>query len=149
MFLGTPQNIDPAALPLPQPAQSWAWLVDLQRTCALFVGRVLGSMLIGPLLSKSESDCEKWLNSPLLNYGLENRDPPLGRVLFFTALLQSTYALLINLIVIFPMHFLFCFLFLNIHSCFLFVLYSLPPTFSLLLFFFEDANKTFFALQKN
>ena len=35
---GIPGKIDPAALPLAQPAASWVWLVDLERAVALLVG---------------------------------------------------------------------------------------------------------------
>jgi hypothetical protein len=34
-------------------------------------------------MSKDENQCERWLNSTLLNYGLENRDPPLSMSLLF------------------------------------------------------------------
>ena len=78
---GTPQKIDPAALPLLQPAKAWVWLVDLERACALLVGRILGSMLIGPPLSKEEKDCEPWLSSPVLHSGLEARNPELGKLI--------------------------------------------------------------------
>ncbi|XP_048583459.1 probable E3 ubiquitin-protein ligase HERC1 isoform X5 [Nematostella vectensis] len=79
--LGTSQKIDPATIALPQPAQSWVWLVDLQRTCALFIGRVLGGMLTGPPLSRDEKACEKWLNAPLLGCGLEDRDSALEKAM--------------------------------------------------------------------
>lgn len=41
LFLGGPEVIDPAGVPLPQPAQSWVWLVDLERTIALLIGRAV------------------------------------------------------------------------------------------------------------
>ena len=75
---GIPEKIDPAALPLAQPAASWVWLVDLERALALLVGQTLGGMLAGPAVSHEEKDCEKWLNSPLLGNGLEDRDPERG-----------------------------------------------------------------------
>ena len=76
--LGTPEKIDPAALPLPQPAKSWVWLVDMERACSLLVGQLLGGMLTGSPLSRDEKNCEKWLNSPLLTCGLEDRNPDFG-----------------------------------------------------------------------
>lgn len=75
---GVPEKIDPAALPLAQPVASWVWLVDLERALALLVGQTLGGMLAGPGMSQEEKDCEKWLNSPLLWNGLEDRDPERG-----------------------------------------------------------------------
>lgn len=54
------------------------WLVDLERALALLVGQTLGGMLAGPGVSHEEKDCEKWLNSPLLWNGLEDRDPERG-----------------------------------------------------------------------
>ena len=42
------------------------------------MGQTLGGMLAGPLVSREEKDCEKWLHSPLLGNGLEDRDPERG-----------------------------------------------------------------------
>ena len=78
LVLGIPERIDPAALPLAQPAASWVWLMDLERALALLVGQTLGGMLAGPAVSREEKDCGKWLNSPLLGNGLEDRDPERG-----------------------------------------------------------------------
>lgn len=54
------------------------WLVDLERALALLVGQTLGALLAGPPVSREEKDCEKWLNSPLLGNGLEERNPERG-----------------------------------------------------------------------
>lgn len=54
------------------------WLVDLERALALLVGQTLGALLAGPPVSREEKVCEKWLNSPLLGNGLEERDPERG-----------------------------------------------------------------------
>ena len=78
LISGIPEQIDPAALPLAQPAASWVWLVDLERALALLVGQTLGAMLAGPAVSHEEKECEKWLNSSLLGNGLEDRDPERG-----------------------------------------------------------------------
>ena len=58
--------MDPTAgVPLAQPAQSWVWLVDLERTAALLVGRCLGGMLQGAPTSLEEQDTAYWLKTPL------------------------------------------------------------------------------------
>ena len=75
---GIPDKIDPAALPLTQPAASWVWLVDLERALALLVGQSFGGMLAGPPISLEEKKCERWLKSALLGNGLEDRDPERG-----------------------------------------------------------------------
>ncbi|XP_077870271.1 putative E3 ubiquitin-protein ligase HERC1 [Saccoglossus kowalevskii] len=71
MSQATPDSIDPAALPLPQPAKSWVWLVDLERAVALLVGRCLNGMLIGVPLTNEEKDTQHWIKSHLLSNGLE------------------------------------------------------------------------------
>ncbi|XP_061671695.1 probable E3 ubiquitin-protein ligase HERC1 isoform X2 [Syngnathoides biaculeatus] len=63
---------DPGSgMSLPQPALSWVWLVDLERTVALLVGRCLGGMLQGAPASLEEQDTGYWLKSPLFSNGLE------------------------------------------------------------------------------
>ncbi|XP_005987770.1 probable E3 ubiquitin-protein ligase HERC1 isoform X3 [Latimeria chalumnae] len=76
---GTPEVVDPAGLPLPQPAQSWVWLVDLERTVALLIGRCLGGMLQGPSTSAEEQDTSYWLKTPLFSNGLEMDIPQLDK----------------------------------------------------------------------
>lgn len=50
---------------------SWVWLLDLERSVALTIGRCLGGMLQGPPLSQQEIAAEFWLENPLLRNGLE------------------------------------------------------------------------------
>ena len=64
------------------------WLIDLERALALLVGQTLGSMLAGPGVSPEEKECEKWLSSPLLWNGLEDRDPERGTWFFVSAIRQ-------------------------------------------------------------
>nr|XP_033775643.1 probable E3 ubiquitin-protein ligase HERC1 isoform X2 [Geotrypetes seraphini] len=71
--------IDPAGLSLPQPAQSWVWLVDLERTVALLIGRCLGGMLQGSPLSPEEQDTAYWLKTPLFGNGVEMDIPQLDK----------------------------------------------------------------------
>ena len=52
--------------------------MDTERACALLVGQLLGGMLAGLPLSRDETNCERWLHSPLLACGLEDGDPDLG-----------------------------------------------------------------------
>ncbi|KAJ7425197.1 hypothetical protein WISP_24460 [Willisornis vidua] len=76
---GGPELIDPAGVPLPQPAQSWVWLVDLERTVALLIGRCLGGMLQGPPMSPEEQDTAYWLKTPLFSDGVEMDIPHLDK----------------------------------------------------------------------
>ncbi|PKU32893.1 hypothetical protein llap_16803 [Limosa lapponica baueri] len=76
---GGPELIDPAGVPLPQPAQSWVWLVDLERTVALLIGRCLGGMLQGPPVSPEEQDTAYWLKTPLFSDGVEMDIPHLDK----------------------------------------------------------------------
>lgn len=77
---GTPDFAEPAAgASLAQPALSWVWLVDLERTAALLVGRCLGGMLQGASTSLEEQDTAYWLKTPLFSNGLEMDIPLLGR----------------------------------------------------------------------
>ena len=77
-FAGTPESIDPSALPLPQPAKSWVWLVDVERVCALLIGHCLGGMLIGAPMSREERDVSFWLSSHLFSNGLQAVGGELG-----------------------------------------------------------------------
>ncbi|XP_054587942.1 probable E3 ubiquitin-protein ligase HERC1 isoform X4 [Nothobranchius furzeri] len=75
---GTSDFAEPASgLPLLQPALCWVWLVDLERTIALLVGRCLGGMLQGAATSLEEQDTAYWLKTPLLSNGLEMDIPQL------------------------------------------------------------------------
>ncbi|KAM9735318.1 putative E3 ubiquitin-protein ligase HERC1 isoform 6-T7 [Menidia menidia] len=49
----------------------WVWLLDLERSVALAVGRCLGGMLQGPPPSLQEKTSEIWLSNVLLRNGLE------------------------------------------------------------------------------
>uniref|UniRef100_A0A667Y6L3 HECT-type E3 ubiquitin transferase n=1 Tax=Myripristis murdjan TaxID=586833 RepID=A0A667Y6L3_9TELE len=75
---GTPDFVEPASgVSLAQPALSWVWLVDLERTAALLVGRCLGGMLQGAPTSLEEQDTAYWLKTPLFSNGLEMDIPQL------------------------------------------------------------------------
>lgn len=77
---GASDFAEPASgMSLPQPALSWVWLVDLERTVALLVGRCLGGMLQGAPTSLEEQDTAYWLKTPLFSNGLEMESPRLGR----------------------------------------------------------------------
>ncbi|XP_033110692.1 probable E3 ubiquitin-protein ligase HERC1 [Anneissia japonica] len=55
-----------------QPFKSWVWLVDLERTCSLVIGRCLGGMLVWMPASKEERKTETWLKKQLFSAGLES-----------------------------------------------------------------------------
>lgn len=78
LSLGGPEVIDPAGVPLPQPAQSWVWLVELERTIVLLIGRCLGGMLQGSPVSPEEQDTAYWMKTPLFSDGVEMDTPQLG-----------------------------------------------------------------------
>ncbi|XP_060677257.1 probable E3 ubiquitin-protein ligase HERC1 isoform X2 [Hemiscyllium ocellatum] len=52
-------------------AKSWIWLIDMERTISFTVGQCLGEMLQGPVCSAEEENAAYWLQSQLLNNGLE------------------------------------------------------------------------------
>ncbi|KAJ8338960.1 hypothetical protein SKAU_G00357460 [Synaphobranchus kaupii] len=52
-------------------SDTWVWLLDLERSVALAIGRCLGGMLQGPPLSIQETTADFWLRNPLLRNGLE------------------------------------------------------------------------------
>ncbi|XP_066503891.1 probable E3 ubiquitin-protein ligase HERC1 isoform X4 [Hoplias malabaricus] len=74
---GTPELVDPVCVCVSGPAQCWVWLVDLERTVALLVGRCLGGMLQGTAPSLEEQHTAYWLKTPLLSNGLETDMPQL------------------------------------------------------------------------
>uniref|UniRef100_H0V6J8 HECT-type E3 ubiquitin transferase n=1 Tax=Cavia porcellus TaxID=10141 RepID=H0V6J8_CAVPO len=76
---GGPEVIDPAGVPLPQPAQSWVWLVDLERTIALLIGRCPGGVLQGSPVSPEEQDTAYWMKPPLFSDGVEMDTPQLDK----------------------------------------------------------------------
>ncbi|XP_028317880.1 probable E3 ubiquitin-protein ligase HERC1 [Gouania willdenowi] len=49
----------------------WVWLLDLERSVALAVGRCLGGMMQGPPPSLQEKASEIWMSNVLLRNGLE------------------------------------------------------------------------------
>ncbi|XP_066448386.1 probable E3 ubiquitin-protein ligase HERC1 isoform X1 [Eleutherodactylus coqui] len=83
---GGPEQVDPAGVLLPAPAQSWVWLVDLERTVTLLIGRCLGGMLQGSPTSPEEQDTAYWLKTPLFGNGIEMDDPQLDKCM--SALLE-------------------------------------------------------------
>ncbi|TRY89487.1 hypothetical protein DNTS_016060 [Danionella cerebrum] len=70
---GPPDQADPLSVL----AQRWVWLVDLERTVALLVGRCLGGMLQGAPPSPEEQHTSHWLKTPLFSNGLETEIPRL------------------------------------------------------------------------
>ncbi|CAM1299303.1 HERC1 (predicted) [Pycnogonum litorale] len=49
----------------------WEWLLDIERTCALLIGRCLSGMLISLPTTREETECKSWLESNILSNGLE------------------------------------------------------------------------------
>jgi hypothetical protein len=57
------------------------WLLDMERTLALLVGRCLGWMLLGCGLSRDESDAQPWPLKCLFTSGLQLASSELGMLL--------------------------------------------------------------------
>ncbi|XP_035381674.1 probable E3 ubiquitin-protein ligase HERC1 isoform X2 [Electrophorus electricus] len=72
---GTQELVEPVCVS--SPAHCWVWLVDLERTVALLIGRCLGGMLQGPAPSLEEQHTAYWLKTPLFSNGLETDIPQL------------------------------------------------------------------------
>ena len=81
--MGVPESVDASSCPLPQPARSWVWLVDLERVCALLIGRCLGGMLVGSPMSADERETSGWLVTSLFAAGLHKSNNDLGKCLFY------------------------------------------------------------------
>lgn len=77
----TDKNEDKTSLGQQQQEEeyTWVWLLDLERSVALAVGRCLGGMLQGPPPSHQERTSEFWLSNVLLRNGLEMDFEQLGR----------------------------------------------------------------------
>ncbi|XP_071965475.1 probable E3 ubiquitin-protein ligase HERC1 isoform X2 [Antedon mediterranea] len=67
-----PMQGNPSSTSVQQPFKSWVWLVDLERTCSLVIGRCLGGMLVWMPASKEERKTTTWLKSKLFSDGLES-----------------------------------------------------------------------------
>lgn len=76
---------------------SWVWLVDLERTCSLLVGKCLGGMLIGSPLSEEERETRHWLSSTLLSHGLEKHSSDLGNLTAKDLLMLGLFGCVCNL----------------------------------------------------
>jgi len=59
----------------------WQWLVDVEKACALLIGRCLGGMLTGMPTVQEELDCWQWMTSPLFRNGAEKISFDLGNLL--------------------------------------------------------------------
>lgn len=86
---------------LQQEESTWVWLLDLERSLALAVGRCLGGMLQGPLVSFQEKTSEFWLSNILFRNGLEMNFEQLGRSTSFVGLLVFTSFNLLEIIELF------------------------------------------------
>jgi hypothetical protein len=76
---------------------SWLWLVDLERTCSLLVGKCLGGMLIGSPLSEEEGETRYWLCSTLFSHGLEKLTCDLGNITIKDLLILALFGCAYNL----------------------------------------------------
>ena len=72
MILESFGALDPCALPLPQPTNSWAWVVDLERAMAFLAGKCFNNMLLGISLTEEEMMSAGWLESFIFRNGVED-----------------------------------------------------------------------------
>ncbi|ELU01327.1 hypothetical protein CAPTEDRAFT_215878, partial [Capitella teleta] len=77
----TPSSLDVGKIPLPEKVTRWVWLVDMERTCSLLIGRCLGGMVYGPAPSPSEKITEVTLTGPVFGNGLLASIADIERVL--------------------------------------------------------------------
>lgn len=71
LFLPVAESSETSDPILAPESDDWAWLLDLERSVALAIGRCLGGMLQGLPPSIQEKTAEFWLCNPLLRNGLE------------------------------------------------------------------------------
>lgn len=69
--------------------QSWEWLIDLERTCALLIGNCLGVILVGAPQLKEEVSCSNWLQNPIFSRGLQDKNTRIDDV-YSVAYLAAT-----------------------------------------------------------
>lgn len=68
------QPLDPCSFPVLATSSHWIWLMDLQRSLGVLIGRIIhGGMTVAELVD-GEEICFKWLHSTLVQNGFEERD---------------------------------------------------------------------------
>uniref|UniRef100_T1JES7 HECT-type E3 ubiquitin transferase n=1 Tax=Strigamia maritima TaxID=126957 RepID=T1JES7_STRMM len=77
---GVADNILQKEQELNKSARDWIWLIDLELTCSLLVGRCLGGMLIGCPVSREERDTSGWLSNRIFSNGLEGPIRDIDRI---------------------------------------------------------------------
>ena len=68
----------PYAYPFAQSCMSWVWLMDLQHTLSILIGKIIQETMIPITESGEEKICERWLTSCLVANGFEERDKVKG-----------------------------------------------------------------------
>ena len=68
----------PYAYPIAQSCMSWVWLMDLQHTLSILIGKIIQETMIPITESGEEKICERWLTSCLVANGFEERDKVKG-----------------------------------------------------------------------
>ena len=68
----------PCAYPFAQSCVSWVWLMDLQHTLSILIGKIIQETMMPVTESGEEKICERWLRSCLVANGFEERDKVKG-----------------------------------------------------------------------
>ena len=66
----------------------WAWLFDMQCTIGIVIGKAIHHGLKTVKINEEEKLCQDWLNSVLVQNGVEEREKIRG-YLFYSSLLLS------------------------------------------------------------
>lgn len=67
----------------------WAWLFDMQCTIGIVIGKAIHHGLKTVKINEEEKLCQDWLNSVLVQNGVEEREKIRG-YLFYSSLLFFT-----------------------------------------------------------
>ena len=52
----------------------WTWIFDMQSSLSIVIGKALYHGMITPIIHSDELQCQHWLNSILVQNGIEERE---------------------------------------------------------------------------
>ena len=94
-FLESTEERDPCGYMFPAHAVGWVWLMDLQHTLSVLIGKIIYNCTTSVNISDKEQYCSDWISGPLLKRGFEERDKLRGTKLFFIS--KRLFYLITNL----------------------------------------------------
>lgn len=68
------KDLDPCSFPMPSISNHWVWLMDLQRTIGVLIGRIIHGSMTVLIVSNEEVVSKHWLKSSVLKNGFEERE---------------------------------------------------------------------------